>query len=126
MKLYLLCAVVFILLLAICILSAATVKNITTQTEASLQQVLTLYQAGQYSEGYKQIMHTDSFWNKHNNILGTLLYHSEIDEVTTELAMLKAYAIGDNSEEIICSCAELFTLLEQIREMECPYLKNIL
>lgn len=126
MKLFLLCAVIFILLFAICILSTATVKNITTHTEASLLQALEHYRAEQKPEGYKQILHADSFWDKHNNILGMLLYHSEIDEVTAELAMLKAYAIAGNSEEIFCSCAELFTLLEQIREMERPYLKNIL
>ncbi len=126
MKLYLLCAVIFILLLSICFFSTVTVKNITKQTEACLQQAVELYQDERYTEGYEQILQTDHFWERNNNILGMLLYHSEIEEVTTELAMLKAYAVTDDFEELYCSCAELFALLGRIREMEYPYLKNIL
>ena len=126
MKLYIFCAVILILLFSICFFSTFTVKSITKQTEDGLQQVLTLYESERYTEGYKQIQQTDDFWNRNNNILGMLLYHSLIDDVTTELAMLKAYAMTDNSDELYSSCAELFTLLERIREMEYPYLKNIL
>ena len=126
MKLYLLCAFIFVLLLTICFISVFTVKNITKETEDYIQQVIILYQGEQITEGYRQIKQTEAYWKKHNNSLGMLLYHSEIDEITTELAMLNAYAQMNNTKEICCSCTEILTLLEQIREMEYPYLKNII
>ncbi len=126
MKLYLLCAVIILLLLSICFVSTFAVTDIIDQTEEYMQQALMLYQTHKETEGYAQIQKTDTFWKKHNHVLGMLLYHSEIDEVTTELAMLEAYAITGNTEELYSSFAELFTLLERIREMEYPYFKNIL
>ena len=126
MKLHLLCTVIFVFLLSICFFSIESVDHITTQTESTLQEAVELYRTGNYKAGSDAIMQTYDFWENKSKMLNMLLYHEQIDDITVQLIKLNVRASEVNLEEIFTGCAELSALLDQIREMEHPYLENIL
>ncbi len=126
MKLYLICVLILVFLLTVCFVSTTTVEKITDKTETNLLNAVDSYHAERRMEGYRQIVLSERIWADNNKILEIFLHHSAIEEVTTELAKLKAYAMSENTEELYGSFAELLALIKRIREMEYPFWINIL
>ncbi len=116
----------FLVLFGLCLASAAYVSNAVQETEALLADAMTLQQHGHAREAAAVTHSAADRWNSHQTYFGTVLRHDEVDDVIREFSRLESYADTEDREEFLGNCAALLATLKHIREMEWPYIYNLL
>ena len=126
MKYMFCCIVLWVTVIAFSIFSTFHVTNEITTAEQLLQEAVLAFQNGNKEEAIALIRHAEQHWRDQKNLFGVLLYHDEIDLVQAEFSCLSAYAAESDEPDFSSSSAALITKLQLLREMEWPYLSNIL
>lgn len=126
MKFILSSLLLFSLLLGLCLFSAAYVSHAVEETELLLTDAMALQQQDRYADAAAMTHWAADRWNSHQAYFGTVLRHDEVDDVIREFSRLESYADTRDTEEYLSNCAALLATLKHIREMEWPYLYNLL
>ena len=126
MKYILTSLLIFTLLLVFCLCSAGYVTASVKQTEGLLHQAMLQHQLGDHVQAAQTVQAAAANWDSHQLYFGTVLRHDEVDDVMAEFSKLEAYAYSKDQDDFRSNCAGLLATLQHIRDMEWPYLYNIL
>ena len=126
MKHLILPSILLITLLVFSIFSAMFVTSTIDQTEADLVQAVFHHNLQETDKMAAFLAQTTEYWTSRQFFFGMVLKHEEVDQVSGELERLRSYAASDDSDDFLSNCAALLATLDHIREMEWPYLQNIL
>jgi len=113
-------------LLVFSVFSALFITQTIDQTEAYLDQAVHHYHSRDPDKTTFCLMQTTEYWRSRQLFFGMVLKHEDVEQVSGELARLLSYADTDDSDDFLSNCAALQETLDHIREMEWPYLQNIL
>lgn len=113
-------------LLCLCILASAYVRNRTAETIAPVLRAQALAAQENYTAAAGEILQAKTIWHDAEAWLEILLPHDEADEASRVLATLYEYARVEDADDFSAASAELVFLLEHIRQMQLPTLQNIL
>ena len=119
-------AAIFLLVLSVGMGIAGTfmIKNATEEIiEAMESDVLLTVQTEQASE--QRAEEIQELWKSKENILVTLLPHSELDEIEMKIKSLSDFQSQGLIEEYIKALDDCINRLEHINESEMTDLKNI-
>lgn len=126
MKFILSSLLLFSLLLGLCLFSASYVSHAVEEAELLLTDAMVLQQQDHPAEAAALTHRAADRWNSHQAYFGTVLRHDEVDDVIREFSRLESYVDTQDTEEYLSNCAALLATLRHIREMEWPYLYNLL
>ena len=126
MKFILSSLLLFSLLLGLCLFSASYVPHAVEEAELLLTDAMVLQQQDHPAEAAALTHRAADRWNSHQAYFGTVLRHDEVDDVIREFSRLESYVDTQDTEEYLSNCAALLATLRHIREMEWPYLYNLL
>lgn len=113
-------------LLCLCILASAYVRNRAAETIAPVLRAQALAAQENYTAAAVEILQAKTIWHDAEAWLEILLPHDEADEASRVLATLYEYARVEDADDFSAASAELVFLLEHIRQMQLPTLQNIL
>ena len=113
-------------LLCLCILASAYVRNRAAETIAPVLRAQALAAQENYTAAAVEILQAKTIWHDAEAWLEILLPHDEADEASRVLASLYEYARVEDTDDFSAASAELVFLLEHIRQMQLPTLQNIL
>ena len=113
-------------LLCLCILASAYVRNRAAETIAPVLRAQALATQENYTAAAVEILQAKTIWHDAEAWLEILLPHDEADEASRVLATLYEYARVEDTDDFSAASAELVFLLEHIRQMQLPTLQNIL
>lgn len=113
-------------LLCLCILASAYVRNRAAETIAPVLRAQALAAQKNYTAAAGEILQAKTIWHDAEAWLEILLPHDEADEASRVLASLYEYARVEDADDFSAASAELVFLLEHIRQMQLPTLQNIL
>lgn len=113
-------------LLCLCILASAYVRNRAAETIAPILRAQVLAAQKNYTAAAGEILQAEAIWHDAEAWLEILLPHDEADEASRVLASLYEYARVEDADDFSAASAELVFLLEHIRQMQLPTLQNIL
>ncbi len=113
-------------LLCLCILASAYVRNRAAETIAPVLRAQALAAQENYTAAAGEILQAETIWHDAEAWLEILLPHDEADEASRVLATLYEYARVEDDDDFSAASAELVFLLEHIRQMQLPTLQNIL
>lgn len=113
-------------LLCLCILASAYVRNRAAETIAPVLRAQALAAQKNYTAAAGEILQAEAIWHDAEAWLEILLPHDEADEASRVLATLYEYARVEDADDFSAASAELVFLLEHIRQMQLPTLQNIL
>lgn len=113
-------------LLCLCILASAYVRNRAAETIAPVLRAQALAAQKNYTAAAGEILQAKTIWHDAEAWLEILLPHDEADEASRVLATLYEYARVEDADDFSAASAELVFLLEHIRQMQLPTLQNIL
>lgn len=113
-------------LLCLCILASAYVRNRAAETIAPVLRAQALAAQENYTAAAGEILQAKTIWHDAEAWLEILLPHDEADEASRVLATLYEYARVEDTDDFSAASAELVFLLEHIRQMQLPTLQNIL
>lgn len=113
-------------LLCLCILASAYVRNRAAETIAPVLRAQALAAQENYTAAAGEILQAKNIWHDAEAWLEILLPHDEADEASRVLASLYEYARVEDTDDFSAASAELVFLLEHIRQMQLPTLQNIL
>lgn len=113
-------------LLCLCILASAYVRNRAAETIAPVLRAQALAAQENYIAAAGEILQAKTIWHDAEAWLEILLPHDEADEASRVLASLYEYARVEDADDFSAASAELVFLLEHIRQMQLPTLQNIL
>lgn len=113
-------------LLCLCILASAYVRNRAAETIAPVLRAQALAAQENYTAAAREILQAKTIWHDAEAWLEILLPHDEADEASRVLASLYEYARVEDADDFSAASAELVFLLEHIRQMQLPTLQNIL
>lgn len=113
-------------LLCLCILASAYVRNRAAETIAPVLRAQALAAQKNYTAAAGEILQAEAIWHDAEAWLEILLPHDEADEASRVLATLYEYARVEDTDDFSAASAELVFLLEHIRQMQLPTLQNIL
>lgn len=113
-------------LLCLCILASAYVRNRAAETIAPVLRAQALAAQKNYTAAAVEILQAKTIWHDAETWLEILLPHDEADEASRVLATLYEYARVEDTDDFSAASAELVFLLEHIRQMQLPTLQNIL
>lgn len=113
-------------LLCLCILASAYVRNRAAETIAPVLRAQALAAQENYTAAAVEILQAEAIWHDAEAWLEILLPHDEADEASRVLATLYEYARVEDADDFSAASAELVFLLEHIRQMQLPTLQNIL
>lgn len=113
-------------LLCLCILASAYVRNRAAETIAPVLRAQALAAQENYTAAAGEILQAKTIWHDAEAWLEILLPHDEADEASCVLASLYEYARVEDADDFSAASAELVFLLEHIRQMQLPTLQNIL
>lgn len=113
-------------LLCLCILASAYVRNRAAETIAPVLRAQALAAQENYTAAAGEILQAKTIWHDAEAWLEILLPHDEADEASRVLATLYEYARVEDADDFSAASAELVFLLEHIRQMQLPTLQNIL
>lgn len=113
-------------LLCLCILASAYVRNRAAETIAPVLRAQALAAQENYTAAAGEILQAKTIWHDAETWLEILLPHDEADEASRVLATLYEYARVEDADDFSAASAELVFLLEHIRQMQLPTLQNIL
>lgn len=113
-------------LLCLCILASAYVRNRAAETIAPVLRAQALAAQENYTAAAGEILQAEAIWHDAEAWLEILLPHDEADEASRVLATLYEYARVEDADDFSAASAELVFLLEHIRQMQLPTLQNIL
>lgn len=113
-------------LLCLCILASAYVRNRAAETIAPVLRAQALAAQKNYTAAAGEILQAETIWHDAEAWLEILLPHDEADEASRVLATLYEYARVEDADDFSAASAELVFLLEHIRQMQLPTLQNIL
>ena len=126
MRYLILPSLLLVALLVFSVFSATFITETIDQTEAYLDQAVYHYHLQEPDKTTICLIQTTEYWRSRQLFFGMVLKHEDVDQVSGELARLLSYADTDDSDDFLSNCAALQATLEHIREMEWPYLQNIL
>lgn len=126
MKRFLSAVGILVFLLAACTASALVVNSYCIKTISHLEKAKESAESKNYSAAYIHSKKAAEQWQSKAGLLGTLLRHSEADQVETGLAKLSSYAQTRDHDEFLALCAEVICSIRHVRDMELPLLRNIL
>lgn len=112
--------------ISFCLFSALYVANTIDQTELCLDTAIGAYKAHNQDLTEHYLAMASSVWNGRQLFLGIIMEHEDVDEISSSFARLQSYAHTEDHDDFLSNCAALGTTLSHIREMEWPYLQNIL
>ena len=113
-------------LLCLCMLASAYVRNRAAETIAPVLRAQALAAQENYTAAAVEILQAKTIWHDAEAWLEILLPHDEADEASRVLASLYEYARVEDTDDFSAASAELVFLLEHIRQMQLPTLQNIL
>ena len=113
-------------LLCLCILASAYVRNRAAETIVPVLRAQALAAQENYTAAAVEILQAKTIWHDAEAWLEILLPHDEADEASRVLASLYEYARVEDTDDFSAASAELVFLLEHIRQMQLPTLQNIL
>lgn len=113
-------------LLCLCVLASAYVRNRAAETIAPVLRAQALAAQENYTAAAGEILQAEAIWHDAEAWLEILLPHDEADEASRVLASLYEYARVEDTDDFSAASAELVFLLEHIRQMQLPTLQNIL
>ena len=113
-------------LLCLCILASAYVRNRAAETIAPVLRAQALAAQENYTAAAGENLQAKTIWHDAEAWLEILLPHDEADEASRVLASLYEYARVEDADDFSAASAELVFLLEHIRQMQLPTLQNIL
>ena len=113
-------------LLCLCMLASAYVRNRAAETIAPVLRAQALAAQKNYTAAAVEILQAKTIWHDAEAWLEILLPHDEADEASRVLATLYEYASVEDADDFSAASAELVFLLEHIRQMQLPTLQNIL
>ena len=125
MKSLLFCLLLFCILVGLCVFSTIRISEIVVETERLLNQAIVFHHAGNRIDATRCVNQASFCWEQHEDLFGMLIRHDAIDEVATEFAGLKAYANSDDDDDFFSASAKLVSSLHHVRDMECPFFRNI-
>ena len=126
MKYTLISILLLAFLLCFCLWSAGYVSSAVSDTEGFLIEAMELERQGDQQACLTAIRRASANWDRYQTWFGTVLRHDAVDDVKAEFSRLEAYAVSQDTDDFRSNCAALLSTLEHIREMEWPYLYNIL
>lgn len=118
--------ILLVLLLTFCILSAWIVSTTIDQVNEYLNDAVQAHVREDEGMAARYIKLASDHWDQKRVLFGAVLKHDEMDQVTTEFARLHSYASSEDQDDFLSNCKALQSTLSHIREMEWPYLQNIL
>ena len=113
-------------LLCLCILASAYVRNCAAETIVPVLRAQALAAQENYTAAAGEILQAKTIWHDAEAWLEILLPHDEADEASRVLATLYEYARVEDTDDFSAASAELVFLLEHIRQMQLATLQNIL
>lgn len=117
---------VLLVLLGSCICSAVVVDDFAKTTIAHLENAIRSAEKKDYPAANRYCSAAAEHWSSKAELLGSLLRHSEADQVETGLAQLVSYSKTEDHDEFLALCAEVIHSIRHVRDMELPLLRNIL
>ncbi len=117
---------ILVVLLCLCVLASAYVRNRAAETIAPVLRAQALAAQENYTAAAGEILQAKTIWHDAEAWLEILLPHDEADEASRVLASLYEYARVEDTDDFSAASAELVFLLEHIRQMQLPTLQNIL
>lgn len=113
-------------ILCACVLSAAVVSRYADTTITHLESAIVAAERKDYSTASRHCNAASEHWGSKSGLLGSLLRHSEADQVETGLAQLISYSETEDHDEFLALCSEVIHNINHVRDMELPLLRNIL
>lgn len=113
-------------LVSFCVFSACFVSNRVAHTELLLEKAQQLQQQQQSTQAARQVRIAAEYWKDSQAYFGTVLQHDEVDSIGEEMARLESYATSKDQDDFFSNCAGLLEKLRHIREMEWPFVFNVL
>lgn len=115
-----------LVLLGLCLGSAFLMKKYTTSTGALLEKAVASAQQEDFAVATAFCNQAKEEWDSHATVFGSLLSHDEADQVGIGLVRLLAFGKTEDMDEFLATGMELIQHVHHIRDMEFPYLRNVL
>lgn len=113
-------------LVSVCFGCAMYISKEVELTTSHLNQAVAAHQSGQHEEAERYLNLAADYWQTKLPGFATVLRHDAVDEVSREFERLRAYAASPDQDDFLSNCMALLSSLEHIRDLEWPYLHNIL
>ena len=120
------CLLLFITIICLCFLGAFYITNHVVQAEQLIQNAMDAYTIGDIEAAQHIIDQAMKSWTNCRISFGILICHEDFDAIQTDLSTLKFYKQQDDQSDFCSLCSSLLSRLRHIREIEWPYLFNIL
>ena len=127
MKKYsLIAAVIVLLCLAFCLVSAFTVRGVCERVIGLLDRSILCARNGDLSGAARALQAAEKIWSAREAFFGVVLRHEEMDQVFTGFSSMREYVRLQDLDDYLALAAEMVSSLEHLRDMELPLLHNIL
>lgn len=117
---------ILLLLLGLSYYAACTVDRLITDTQTLLHHAVTLQNDGDTVQARTVLHQASDYWQQNQSCLEILLRHDDVESVTVEFARLRSYAVTVDEDDFLSNCNGLLATLQHIRDMEWPWINNIL
>ena len=115
-----------VFLLVFCLLSACFVSETVEQTTTHMNTAIDLWKCGDNELALKYLKDAANHWDKCQKFCGIVLKHDDLDHISSEFERIHSYANTSDPDDFLSNCAAMLAVLEHVRDMEWPYLENIL
>lgn len=119
-------AAVFLLALAVGLMSVFCVRAAGEETNARLARSAEAARQERYTDAQDALLEAKDAWEGREQLLGVFLHHEEVDEVVALFAQLEQFARLQDQDDYLAACHELMARIEHVRRMELPTVENIL
>lgn len=114
------------ILLTVCVVCGAAADACLTRLEATLREA----EAPMLREDYRAVREiaedASAQWEAYSGFFGSILSHAELEEITTRLERVRAYAVTEDLPELYASYTELLEAITHLRELDSLRYENLL
>lgn len=125
MKAILSALAVLLVIALFCWVNTLCLENITANTSQLLKEAMDAALEGSWQSAGALCLQAQKYWQQHETYLGTVLVHSEFDEISTGFAPMARLAEFRSREDFAFEATRAMALLEQIYDSELPKWKNL-
>lgn len=114
------------LLFGLCFIATDQTMLMTGELSQQLQELQNEVENGNMEKASAISKKTIQNWRKYQVRMSYYVPHNRLEEIGETLAAILPFIQQDNKDEALAECSRAMNQLQTLRELEMPYLNNIL
>jgi hypothetical protein len=118
-------AIIFVLLLTVCIWGTNKTRIISADLTSTITSAKNAAESGNDASAHELSKKAVSDWHKSHEVLCTYMPHAKLEAIDQTLAALPMLSAHGVNEQFAAECDRGITQIEYLNESEVPVLANI-